>query len=716
MRLQRRYAGFVASALCSALAAVGSVQAQTRPLIGRAATQLDTVVITGQRSREPLFNVPAAVSAVNRETIESAGPQINLSEALTRVPGISVLNRNNYAQDLQLSIRGFGARSTFGVRGVKVLVDGIPATMPDGQGQVSNVSLASAGRIEVLRGPLAQLYGNAAGGVVQVFTEDDARVPTGTVSATLGRYGLWKVGAKASTSTPGYGLTIDASEFRTDGFRPNSKAQRRQLNARWQSQWTPDTHVAAVLNVLDQPVSQDPLGLNAAQFKSRSGGTNSFYLAALAQEPRKEVRQEQIGFTVEHHLTPTTDLSARLYIGSRRLDNALSIPIAAQASATSSGGIVSFDRTYGGGALQGTQRIELAQGRQLALTAGVEVETFREDRQGFVNTRGERGGLKRDEINTVRSEDVFVQATYELTPHWAVTAGARHSRVKFKSEDRFIIPGNPDDSGRLDFSATNPVFGVAWKATSDFNAYANIGRGFETPTFNELSFRPGGLTGLNTALKASRSRHSEVGAKWRYASRQRLDVAVFDIETDDEIVVDTNTGGRSTFKNAGRTTRRGIELSHVGQFSDTVHSLVSLTLLRARFNEAFISGAGSTPNVFSGNKLPGTPNRNIYTELTWSPAGAWGGFTGAVELVHTGRLYVNDLNTDAAGSSTVFNVRTAFQQNLGGWKLSEWLRVDNLTNRYYAGSVIVNEGNSRFFETALRRNWTIGITATYALQ
>ena len=225
------------------------------------------------------------------------------------MPGISVLNRNNYAQDLQLSIRGFGARSTFGIRGVKVLVDGIPATMPDGQGQVSNVALTSAGRIEVLRGPLAQLYGNAAGGVVQVFTEDDALVPTATVSAMLGRDDLWKIGAKFSTSTPGYGLTIDASEFRTDGFRPLSKAERRQLNARWQSQLTGDTHLSVVLNVLDQPVSQDPLGLNATQFRSRNPGTNSFYQAALAQRPRKDVSQQQLGTVIEHRLNEQTDLS-----------------------------------------------------------------------------------------------------------------------------------------------------------------------------------------------------------------------------------------------------------------------------------------------------------------------------------------------------------------------------------------------------------------------
>ena len=695
------------------LVAACGAHAQTAPL----AVSLDAVVVSGQRAREPSFNVPAAISAVGRDEIENAGPQIGLNEVLSRLPGISVRNRNNEAQDLQLSIRGFGARSTFGIRGVKVLVDGIPATMPDGQGQLSNVALGSVGRIEVLRGPLAQLYGNAAGGVLQVFTADDALVPTATLSAALGRYGLWKVGTTVSTSTPGYGLTIEGADIHSDGFRPHSQSRRRQLNARWQSQWTANTHVAVVLNVLDQPTSKDPLGLTAEQFRSRRTGSNPAYLAALAQDPRKTVRQQQLGATVTQRVSDVTELSARWYLGSRELTNALSIPIAAQASPTSSGGIVDFDRTYGGAAVQGAHRIALAEGRELTLTAGIEVETYREDRQGYVNTRGERGDLKRDELNTVRSTDVFVQANYDLTPQWTLTAGARHSRVTFTSDDRYIAPGNPDDSGRLAFSATNPVAGIAWKATPTLNAYANIGRGFETPTFNELSYRPDGSSGLNTALKASRSRHTEVGVKWKVTHTQRLDAALFYIATDDELVVNSSMGGRSTFKNAGRTSRRGIELSHTAQLGRSLHSVVSLSTLRARFDDAFVSGSGSSAApVRAGNRLPGTPNRQLYAELAWSPGDAFGGLGAAVEAAHSGRLYVNDTNSDPSSTSTVFNLRVNWRQTVGGWQFNERVRIDNLTDRAYVGSVIVNEGNGRYFEPARPRAWTIGITATHAWQ
>jgi hypothetical protein len=233
---------------------------------------LEPVVVTARRTRETAFDAPAAVSAVGREAIESAGPQVNLSESLVRVPGIAVLNRQNYAQDLQLSIRGFGARSTFGIRGVRLVVDGIPATMPDGQGQASNVALGSAGRVEVLRGPLAQLYGNAAGGVVQVFTAEEPERPTVTTSLTEGRFGFSRQSlVLAGRVGPRDGLTLDVSRFRTDGPRPHAAAERWQGNGLWRRDWSNRVRTTSVVNVLDQPRADDPLGLTREQLQADRG-------------------------------------------------------------------------------------------------------------------------------------------------------------------------------------------------------------------------------------------------------------------------------------------------------------------------------------------------------------------------------------------------------------------------------------------------------------
>jgi iron complex outermembrane receptor protein len=698
-----------APALC--LASLACLASSSALAQGAApAVVLEPVVVSAQRTRESAFDASASISAVTRETIENAGPQVNLSEALRGVPGISVLNRQNYAQDVQLSIRGFGARSTFGIRGVRLIVDGIPATMPDGQGQASSIALSSAGRIEVLRGPLAQLYGNAAGGVVQVFTEDDAAVPTATVSAAAGPSGLWRLGSKFSTGTSGWGLTVDASSFKTDGWRAHSEAERRQLNARWQADLTPELHSSVVLNVLDQPVSDDPGGLTRAQWETdpRQAAPNN-----LAQDARKTVRQSQIGNVNEWRIDGDTQATARVYAGQRDLDNALSTPLAAQMAPTSSGGIVRFERSYAGGGLVLSRGFRLEGGSSVRVTAGVELDHMREDRQGYLNEAGVQGALKRDERNTVSSRDVFVQASWNMSAAWTLTAGARRSSVRFSSSDRFITPTNPDDSGSVEYSATNPVAGLAWRPDPTLNVYANVGRGFETPTFTELAYRPA-ATGLNTALSASRSRHAEIGFKWRPTPAHRLDVAAFDIGTRDEIVVDSNEGGRSTFKNAGPTRRRGIELSYAGQLTDAVRATLSFTQLRARFREGFTSGSGpAAVPVAAGNRLPGTPERSAFAELAWKPVAGPSGFHAAVEAQHNSRLYVNDANDDAAPAATVFNLRAGFAQQVEGWRFSQLIRLENATDKRYAGSVIVGEANRRYFEPALGRNWLLAVTARY---
>jgi iron complex outermembrane receptor protein len=658
---------------------------------------LDPVVITTQRARESSFDSPAAISAVTREVIDNGGPQVNLSEVLNRVPGIVALNRQNYAQDLQISMRGFGTRSTFGVRGVRLIVDGIPATMPDGQGQASSVSLASAGRIEVLRGPMAQLYGNSAGGVVQVFTEDDAAQPTLTVTGAAGPYEQSKFGLKYSTTTAaGDGIMLDASRFDTDGYREHSAARRGQFNGRWQRDITRDTHLRVVVNVLDQPDTQDPLGLTRAQWEA---DPRSVAAPALTQDTRKTVRQNQVGSVVEHRFSEATQLTARVYFGERQLFNALGSPLAPQLADTHSGGIVRFERAYSGVAVQLSHRIALDNGRALRLTGGVEYDRMRENRQGYINNAGVEGEQKRDERNVVDNRDAYLQAGWDLHRDWTLTAGARSIDVRFRTRDHFITAGNPDDSGGMRFNGVNPVAGLTWRAAKTLNLYVNAGRGYETPTFTELAYRNSG-SGLNTGLQASGSRHLELGTKWKLDGVQRLDLALYDIDTRDEIVVDTNTGGRSTFRNAGPTERRGVEFLHVAQLGDTVRSTLSLNLLRARFAD--------------GRRLPGTPERSAFAELAWSPKAAFGGFHGGVELVHTGSLVVHDDNRDAAPAATVLNLRAGFAQSLGGWRFTQLVRLDNATNRRYAGSVIVNEGNGRFFEPALPRHWLLALSASHA--
>ncbi|HXF80748.1 MAG TPA: TonB-dependent receptor [Usitatibacter sp.] len=669
----------------------------------------EPVVVSATRSEVRLFDAPAAIGTVDADTISAAGPQVNLSESLSRIPGIAVLNRQNYAQDLQLSIRGFGSRSTFGIRGVRLIVDGIPATTPDGQGQASSIALTSAARIEVLRGPLALLYGNAAGGVVQVFTQDGAPQPTFSASAAAGSWGLRREDLKYAATSGAQSFVVDGSRFDIDGYRDHSSATRSLGNARWTWRPADSTRISVVVNVLDQPEGLDALGLTHAQWDANPRQTQPI---AIQEDTHKNLRQSQAGAVAEHWFDPDTSLSARIYYGERKIDNALGIPLGAQQAATSAGGIVAFARDYSGASLQLSRRVALAGPAAARFTAGFDYDRMHDDRQGYLNVNGARGDLKRNEDDYVHNADGLLMGTLDFGDAWSAIAGVRSSHVHFETHDHYIAPGNPDDSGSIRYGGTNPVAGVTWHADPALNVYANAGRGFETPTFTELAYR-NNASGLNTDLKAAHGKHLELGAKWR-GQGQSLDVAAYQVRTDDELIVDTNTGGRSTFRNAGPTLRRGIEAAYTARIGEEWRAQVSATAMRARFDQSFASGSGTAAvPVASGNRLPGTPEREAFGELAYAPRRAWAGFNAAIEVVHVGRIYVDDANSDFAPAATVVNLRAGWKHRWGALEIAPLLRLDNAANRRYAGSVIVNEANRRFFEPAPTRSWLAAITGRY---
>lgn len=660
------------------------------------AQTLQEVVVSASRQEQQSFDAPAAIQAVGQDAIEAAGPRVNLSESLNRVPGITVLNRQNYAQDLQLSIRGSGSRAPFGIRGSRLIVDGIPATMPDGQGQASTISLPSAQRIEVLRGPLAQLYGNSAGGVVQVFTADGPARPELRLSVDLGADGLQRYGVQAAGQHGAVNYVIDVSDFQTDGWRANSAAERQHLNAKLRWNTSEQTRVTVVANVFDQPVSSDPLGLTRADAEA---DPRQAVTASTQYKAGKDVAQRQLGVVLDHRLNADASVMARVYAGQRDLDNRLAFP---GSGALSAGGVVQLDRGYDGLGLRYSRRLPAGEG-QVQLSVGLDHERMREHRLGYVNNNGVPGDLRRDEQDSVRSTGLYTQADWTISEDWSAVAGLRANRVNFRIEDAYIVGSNPDDSGTAAFRATNPVLGITRHLGADTNLYANIGRGFETPTFTEIAYTASG-SGPNLALRAARSTHAELGLKTRLADGQRLDVALFRIDTRDEIVVASNTGGRAVYRNAGQTRRTGLEVAHSAQWTPEWRSHLALSTLDARFRDAAL--------VPAGNRIPGIADRSLFAELAWQPR-AWAGFTGALELVHRGSMVVNDLNADRTDAVTLFNLRLGWEQKLGAWTLRETLRIDNLTDRSYIGSVIANDTNGRFFEPAPGRQWGLGLTATY---
>jgi len=684
----------------------------------------EPVTVTATRLEANPFDVPASIDRIDGSTVRDGRLQVNLSESTGAVPGLSLANRQNYAQDLQLSIRGFGARSTFGIRGVRLYVDGIPATQPDGQGQLSNIDLASVDRIEVLRGPFSALYGNSSGGVVQVFTEDADPGLRITPSFAAGSDHTLRVGLKASATVGAVGAVVSTSHFETDGPRPHSAARRDLGNAKLV--FTNDgTRVTLVVNSVDLPFAQDPLGLTRAQF---TNDPRSVDAAATTFDTRKSFAQTQGGLVIEQRLTDDDRARVLVYGGRRTTQQYQSIPVASQIPVTSAGGVIDLDRRYVGTDLRFTHRARVG-AQTLDLVAGVAFDRLDERRRGFENFSGPanarvlgvQGVLRRDEDNDVTNADEYLQLSWKPTERWSVDAGLRHSAVRFGSRDHFIVGANPDDSGSVRDHATLPVAGVLFAATPAIHLYGTAGRGFETPTFNELSYRPDGATGLNFALAPAKSTSLEAGVKTRFDVTKDApllaNVALFTTRVDDELVTLSNVGGRSTYTNAGATRRRGVEASLAWDFARDWRLLVAYSLLDARYRQGFFSCAATpcaVPNVAipAGNRLPGTAANNAYVEVAYAPRRGW---RFGIEARRTSKVWVDDANTDSASSYAIVNGRVAYRWVDAATTIDLFARVDNAFDRTYAGSVIVNEGNGRFFEPAPGRKGLVGASASFAL-
>jgi len=718
----------LATAITTAFAASLGGEAAFAQNASQDAATLETVVVTGKGFEQRAFDTPYSVSIVGADEIRAGGPMVNLSESMARVPGLTVSNRNNYAQDLQINSRGYGARSTFGVRGLRLYADGIPATMPDGQGQVAHFDLAGAQRVEVLRGPFSALYGNSSGGVIALVSTPTTQ-RYGELALDAGDFGLRQARITVAApfgDTPGRGfdLRFGASYFTIDGFRPHSGADRTLANLRLG--WTGDTDsVIVTLNSLDQP-ADDPLGLTRAQFDADPLQTAS---QATDFNTRKIARQTQLGATWRHRfseLGALAESALTTYYGQRAVTQWQAIPLATQVPPNHPGGVIDFDRDYAGLDGRLTWRWALEGDRRAQVVAGLNAERSSEDRRGYENFTGPAtaptaigvtGNLRRDEKNTVRSADAYAQGEIEFAKDWIATLGVRSGKLRFEAEDHYIVGANGDNSGESEFSYTNPVAALQWRASPQLNVYVSAGRGFESPTFGELAYRPDGQPGFNSELKAQTSKQLELGLKWREDELGlAFDAAIFEARTDDEIGVATNAGGRSTFQNVGRTTRRGLEIGAGWAITKSVRTQLALTWLDARYDDSFVTCAGVPCNaanpqnlatVPAGNKIAGTSPKSLYAEVAWRPisdtelAAEWRG---------QDRIAVNDRNTDFAGGWGTMALRASHAIRFGdNSRLEGLFRVDNLFDRVYAGSVIVNEGNQRYFETASPRAFYLGL-------
>ncbi|MGJ9420617.1 TonB-dependent receptor family protein [Massilia sp. CMS3.1] len=672
---------------------------------------LNVVVVTGSRSEHTSFDLPAAIDVIDASQIRDTQPRVNASEALAAVPGLVARDRQNYAQDLQISSRGFGARSAFGVRGVRLIADGIPATMPDGQGQAATFNLDMAERIEVLRGPFSALYGNHSGGVVQLFTRDPKGPPAIETSVSAGSYGMRKLDVNAQGEANGIGYLIDVSRFDTDGFRDHGAARRDQAYAKLTMATSPTSRLVLTASGLRQDDTQDPLGVTWATYgrDPRAGEIDTTDTASpqrtLAERynTRKSIDHKQLGMTWEQRFGANR-LQVTAYGGNRRVVQYQSFSRGFQAPPTHSGGVVDFDRDFLGFDVNWRDVRELG-GGTLRTTVGIDAGRSTDSRQGFENFVGDvfgvRGRLRRDEEDKVSNLDPYLQAEWERG-EWVVTGGVRHSRMKFDVADGYLSNGN--DSGGVRYSHTTPLVGVLYKVSPTLNVYASAARGFETPTLNEV-FYSGAGAGFNFNLQPATSTHLEAGAKAFIGSNMRVNAALFQVKTQDELVVDVSSGGRTSYRNASATLRQGGELSLDADLGAGWSAKLALSALRAIYDEGF----GTVPK---GSRLPGVPKTSVYGELGWKEAA--GRYGAAFEAIGNGRVFAEDTNTaQPAPGYAIFNARAQAKQEWAGWTIKEFVRLNNLFDKQYVGSVIVGDANRRFYEGAPGRNWVVGVSGQY---
>ncbi len=667
------------------------------------------VVVTATRVEQNSFDLPVAIDVVEKKDIQDGQLQMTLSESLIRVPGITAQSRNNQSQDPQISSRGFGSRSSFGVRGVRVYVDGIPLTMPDGQGQPGIVDLSSVKNIEVMRGPFSALYGNSSGGVIQLLTNDAPKTPEIGATVMFGSDNTKRQIMNATGTAENVEYLLNVSNFETDGYRDHSSGKKEQATAKFKFNIDEDTKLTTLVNWFDQK-GQDPLGLPRDAVLGSSAAPSAFINptgvpnAAINSNSRVERNHTQIGFSLDHAFNDNNNVNVMTYVGSRKNLQILPSPTSSSGAFSRSS---SIDRDfYGVDAHWNNMGSLFSKAYTLTLGATYGKST---DARSDINIQA--ATPNRIEDNIVNNFDQYIQGKWSILDNVDIHAGARRTKVKLEVKDKLITNSNSDNSGTVEYQKTTPVIGAVWKVNPSFNLYANYGKGFETPTFIEAAYDSTADTAApNLKLKPSESNNYELGAKAFISDSTQANLTIYKITTKDELVVNENSGGKVVYTNANKTKRSGIELSINSQLSNNLSTYVAYTLLDAKFDSDFSPIFGST--IPAGNRIPGTYKTQLYGEIAWKHDAT--GFNTALEGRYNSKVYVNDVNNDAAPSYTIFNIRAGFKQKLTNWQFSEYVRIENMFDKEYIGSVRINDNtNYRYFEPAMGRVYLVGLSANY---
>jgi iron complex outermembrane recepter protein len=701
--------GLLALALNSPLSSQEPVRPDTSGRDTTKVRQLPEIKVTVTRTEEPLEKVPYAVGVLNRTDIQRGQPTVGLDEALNDLPGVVVANRYNFSLDQRISIRGFGSRSNFGVRGLKILLDGVPQTLPDGQSQLTNVDFGNIERAEVLRGASSSLYGNASGGVIAFTSERAAPGPFAQRVRVNGGSGkrehdaFYKAQTWTSARSGSISGTLSLSQFKADGFRQHSAAEFRQLNSGIDYAVSGSTLATLRLSLADDPRAQNPGALTRTEYNVNpdSAAANNIRRGA-----DKDAQQYQLALGMRHYDATGNEYEATIFGLLRDLANPLAAPPFNGAPPTA-GTYVAIDRAVGGVRAGLNQR--LGQGEKSPrLTAGADLQRMRDDRENLVSNAGQRTPVVLlDQRETVTELGPFAQVHWSPNQQLLLSVGARYDWVRFDVADRFLADG--DDSGAKTMAAASGNIGLSWSLNDRFVPYLNVSTSFETPTTTELVNKPDGTGGINPELGPQRAVNYEIGVRGRPDPRVTYSVAVFLGRVKEAIVQQAEVGGRAFFRNAGRTHNDGAE---VGLSVSPVSGLTlngAYTFAHYRFADYTLADG----TVLDGNRLPGVPEHFWRIGLRTSlPAD----FYLDADQTISSSIVADDTNklwVDSWGAG-VTNLRLGWNGRAGDMQIAPFLGLNNLWDRRYVASVTLNGLGGRVFEPAPRRVIYVGTEIGYS--
>jgi len=658
--------------LCALLAPCAPRSAAEEPK----PTHAETMVVTGSRSPQPLARVPASISVVLDEAIRRARPTIGLDESLNRVPGVFVQNSGNFAQDFRLQIRGFGTRAAFGIREVTLMVDGLPETLPDGQTQVDTLELASIQSIEVLRGPGAALYGNAAGGVIQISTVDPPETPGVDLRVLGGSFGLAKVVASAGAQGDTLGGIVTGSYFQVDGYRDHSAARAETLVGRLVWDVVDGTEIQLLVDAVDAPLADDPGGLTSEDANANPRAARELNVLLDAGE---SLRQARVGATSETIFDEGV-LNAYAFLLYRDFQTLLPTP------PELGDGFVEFDRLGPGAGVRWTWE-EPILGWPQALTIGTDLQHQRDDRQRYANVLGTKGALGLDQIEKVTGGGVYAREVVSLGSSVEVSGALRYDAVHYAVDVEF--PEDSGDSGTRLMDAWSPGGGIAYMPVDGLTFFGNVATAFQVPTTTEL-VNPVG-PGFNPDIEPQTARSYEIGIR---ASVSLLDIglSLYRIDLKDELVPFEIPGGRVAFRNAGESRRYGVELEWESELPWSLTWSGAVTALDAHYLQ-YTTDVGN----FDGNREPGIPPYLVYQEILWGDAT---GFHAAIESYLVGGYFVDDANSASTPGYGLLNLRFGWVGEVGGWLVAPFVGLMNLTDARYDGTVRLNAIGGRYYEPA----------------